>query len=155
MVDYATVGVSRTTKTHTHTHLQGENNTSRFQRFNVIEYIVHMYLCSRCCYSWPRGVQCERTRRGKGRPRPGWRCNTWQCIAQAVDCHSLSLGQKHVIIHKIMISTNLCFLTFIAGVPSNKGHIFLQHVIPPWPVNCPTDTSRKKRGIPQVSSIKA
>lgn len=34
-------------------------------------------------------------------------------------------------------------------VPSNKGHTFLQHVIPPSLVNCPSAVSRKNTGMPQ------
>lgn len=29
-----------------------------------------VYLCSRCCHSWPKGAQCGRRRRGRGMPKP-------------------------------------------------------------------------------------
>lgn len=38
--------------------------------------------------------------------------------------------------------------------PWKSGHIFLQHVIPPWFVYCPTEVSRKNRGTPHVSMNK-
>lgn len=34
-------------------------------------------------------------------------------------------------------------------LPSKRGQIFLQHVMPPWLVYWPNDVSKKKRGMPQ------
>lgn len=39
-------------------------------------------------------------------------------------------------------------------LPSKRGQICLQHVIPPWLVYWPKDVSKKKSGIPQVNKNK-
>ena len=36
-----------------------------------------------------------------------------------------------------------------AALPSNSGHTFLQHVIPPSLVNWPSAVSKKNTGMPQ------
>lgn len=122
-----------------------------------------LYLCSRCCCSCSREAQCWRKRKGKEKPRPGWRCSDIHSKMQPTAVHSPNLRVVTSIFLWDVSWKTACHykdeererkhLTCKKWLrrPLARRHILFQHVTPLSRLNCPKDVSAKKSGIPEVT----